>query len=217
MGYLVHNVAIETHTWTQFHHLRKISHIFGRDQEHHPIARTRKPQQNQLSILTMICPHQQHLHLLFKDSPIRVVADNAKTHATTTGTDDSQRTQRRRKSEPLKGYGSPRRQFALKRAQSDLGVSRWDSEASPRTKRDVPPSGAKSLSPMRKSNVQDAMLIMPKRRRSIEHLSCLSCSLSSLDLNDTNDAQTTAAYLAAALQTLEFYETEMSALLKTTS
>ena len=168
-----------------------------------------------------MCPQQYHLQLFFKDSHIRFVPDNAKSHATTR-TENVQRTKRRR-SEPLRGYTShPRRRAALKRAQSDPSVSRWESEASSSscsTKRDALPSGAKHLSPMHRGNVHDVILTMPRRRRSIDDpvlLARFSHSLSSLDdKDDTSDNQSTTAFIAAALETLQFYENEMSALLKT--
>ena len=169
-----------------------------------------------------MCPQQQHLQLLFKDSCIRFVPDNAKSHATTSVENGHQRTKRRR-SEPLRGYTTPRRRrAALKRAQSDTSVSRWASEASSTscsTKRDVLPSGAKHLSPMHHGTVRDVILTRPRRRRSIDDptlLALFSHSLSSLDdIDDTKDGQSTTAFIAAALETLQFYENEMSALLKT--
>lgn len=164
----------------------------------------------------MMCPQQQHLHLLFKESRINLVADNAKTHA------EPRSEKLRRRSEPLVGYISPRRQGVLKRAQSDLSVSRWDSQASTCTLRDMPPSRAKHLSPMQCNTVHDAMLTMPRRRRSIDDptlLARFAQSFSCFEDNqdDTQDPQSATAFLAAALETLEFYESEMSSLLMKTT
>ena len=169
----------------------------------------------------MMCPQQQHLHLLIKGSRISLVADNAKTHAEP-GSEKPGPEKLRRRSEPLRGYISPRsRQRVLKRAQSDRSVSRWDSEASSCAIRDVLPSGAKHLSPMQCSTVHDTMLTMPRRRRSIEDPTLLAHFAQSLscfdDEVDTQDPQSATAFLAAALETLEFYESEMSSLLMKTA
>ena len=167
-----------------------------------------------------MCPQQQHLQLLFKDSRVRLVPDNAKTHDVTMSVESSHGTKRHR-SEPLRGYTSPRRQHVLKRAQSDTSASRWDSEASSCAIRDVLPSGAKHLSPMQCSTVHDTMLTMPRRRRSIEDPTLLAHFAQSLscfdDEVDTQDPQSATAFLAAALETLEFYESEMSSLLMKTA
>ena len=81
---------------------------------------------------------------------------------------------------------------------------------------------------MQGNSMRDVMLSKPRRRLSFEDpelLVHLSQSFSSLEdkededkngINDTGDKrQGTACFLAAALETMQFYESEISALLET--
>ena len=90
-------------------------------------------------------------------------------------------------------------------------------------------SNAASLLDMETTIRQDAMLAKPVRRRSIEDHEVLARFSHSLhipdDSNDDNDdatpttskGQQVAAFIAAALETLEFYEAEISTMIETTA
>jgi hypothetical protein len=173
-----------------------------------------------------------HLQVLISEASFSIVADNAKSHIS------EHQCARRRSSAPTTSLPRKNRRRNLKRSRSDPPsvASRWESDCCSSAPEDMgaAPTEDSSLQdilvkPKRRQSIEECptkpqwqraarnVLIKPQRRQSIEDpelLAQLHASLSSTE-GVIDENRSTAELLALALESLEIFEEEVSAIMAT--